>query len=801
MLCGCSGKRRWLPAIGLAAACLAAACLAVRSAWAAKLVMKDGRTYEGRIAPLATTAQNPPKPKNGVPESTPIVLCDDGLARRYVSRRQVEQLDLGASGSRLETFEIEQRRVVREGDRVAAVGNIESITPFDEFGRRTVLMRLGSRPVSIIQAITQLTPVWAKLESIRLEKGASFVWEMRIATSSIPVDVLHQVLERTIEPENFKHRLKLARFYLQMERYQDAHDELQRVIHDLPKHQEQFRDALAELRHEVAARTLAEVGVRRGAGQHRLAVELLEHFPAEGAAGETLVAVKQLLDDYRGQFERCHQVLQWLDDDLAAVPDTALRLRAKPVRDEIAAELNLHSMGRLAAYHRLHDDAELSAESKAALAISGWLVGADDAVQNLPVALSLADVRKQIGPYLIEKRVIERRMMLKDLRSREGATPELVSKLLRYVLPPLAAEPIDEATGLHWFQFFGLPDEPLLDCYVQLPPEYDPHRLYPAIVTLDGAGGSPQQQIDWWAGVHGDDGRRLGQATRYGYIVIAPDWARSNQKEYKMSAAEHAAVLNALREACRRFAIDTDRVFLSGHAMGGDAAWDIGLAHPDLWAGVIPISARGDRYLGPLDANCQYVPLYLVTGQLDGADAEGNTMRLDRCLSHGYNVTAVEFVGRGREHFSDEIFRLFEWMSRLSRDFHPRDFVCTSVRTWDNYFWWVELDDFPSALMANPPDWPPRGTKHPRTTAQAHATNGIIVKSGAHRATIWLTPEVSDFRNKIAIRFNGAAARLPDQAIEPSLEVMLEDARTRSDRQHPFWAKIEMPGSRVNAPQ
>ena len=268
-----------------------------------------------------------------------------------------------------------------------------------------------------------------------------------------------------------------------------------------------------------------------------------------------------------------------------------------------------------------------------------------------------------------------------------------------------------------------------------------------------------------------------------------------------MSAAEHAAVLNSLREACRRFASDTDRVFLSGHAMGGDAAWDIGLAHPDLWAGVIPISARGDRYLGPLDGNCQYVPLYLVTGQLDGADVEENTMRLDRCLSHGYNVTAVEFVGRGREHFSDEIFRLFEWMSGLSRDFHPKDFVCTSVRTWDNYFWWVELDDFPSALMANPPDWPPRGTKHPRTTAQVHPTNGIVVKSGAHRATIWMTPEVSDFRNKIAIRFNGAAARLPDQAIEPSLEVMLEDARTRSDRQHPFWAKIEMPGSRVNTPQ
>ena len=29
--------------------------------------------------------------------------------------------------------------------------------------------------------------------------------------------------------------------------------------------------------------------------------------------------------------------------------------------------------------------------------------------------------------------------------------------------------------------------------------------------------------------------------------------------------------------------------------------------------------------------------------------------------------------------------------------------------------------------------------------------------------------------------------------ITPSLEVLLEDVRTRSDRLHPFWAKAESP--------
>ena len=72
-------------------------------------------------------------------------------------------------------------------------------------------------------------------------------------------------------------------------------------------------------------------------------------------------------------------------------------------------------------------------------------------------------------------------------------------------------------------------------------------------------------------------------------------------------------MLASLRDACRRFAVDTDRVFLSGHSMGGDAAWDIGLAHPDLWAGVIPIVGRiADSYCTFYWENARNVPFYVV---------------------------------------------------------------------------------------------------------------------------------------------------------------------------------------------
>ena len=72
----------------------------------------------------------------------------------------------------------------------------------------------------------------------------------------------------------------------------------------------------------------------------------------------------------------------------------------------------------------------------------------------------------------------------------------------------------------------GVGDEPEFRYLVQLPPEYDPSRRYPCIVTLHGGGSTPQGQIDWWAGPWDAEKKlRTGQATRRGYFVIAPLWA------------------------------------------------------------------------------------------------------------------------------------------------------------------------------------------------------------------------------------------------------------------------------------
>ena len=83
---------------------------------------------------------------------------------------------------------------------------------------------------------------------------------------------------------------------------------------------------------------------------------------------------------------------------------------------------------------------------------------------------------------------------------------------------------------------------------VQLPPEYDPNRKYPTILTLHGERSTPIQQLNWWCGPWVEktnaQGKkvmeRYGQATRYGYIVVAPKWTEP-ARSYDYSATACAA--------------------------------------------------------------------------------------------------------------------------------------------------------------------------------------------------------------------------------------------------------------------
>jgi predicted esterase len=650
------------------------------AAWAEVITLKSGLQIEGKLTRVASLNENPLIPQAaGNVDVAKIVLVDDDLRRTFVSSNQVRSDGIApAADTALVRIDI-PKRVAKTSRRIGLVGPILEVSPFDEFGNRVFTMQGRDGAMEVVQGITQITPRYTQVEGL-LVKNA-YVWDMRVSTASIPRETLSQVLLRYVDQADPNERMRVVKLYVQAERYRDALVELDRVMADFPD----LRDLSKErtrLYQLVAADVIREIEQRRDAGQHVQAVTLLRGFPEKEVAGELLLKVSDLLGEYTRLQERGDQAIEWLAGHTQELSEHHAQAQIAAIVGEIQRELNIHNLDRLADYLRLTSDTTLTAEQKLALAISGWVLGTGSGIENLAEALDLVEVRDAVFAYLRAAHHVERDDILRRLHELEGGSPANVAKIVATMRPPWDVEfPAEGIPGLLERAVAGRADEVEQRYLIQLPPEYDPSRRYPCIVTLHGAGSTPADQIDWWAGPWDPEKQlRVGQATRRGYIVLAPAWAGPSQTRYEYAWHEHAAVLGSLRDACRHFSIDTDRVFLSGHSMGGDAAWDMGLAHPDLWAGVLPVAATADKYVTRYWKNAKGLPLYFVAGQLDGNKIAANARDLDRYMKYvGFDAMYVEYQGRGHEHFHDEILRMFSWMALYRRDFVRQEFEVTST--------------------------------------------------------------------------------------------------------------------------
>jgi len=100
--------------------------------------------------------------------------------------------------------------------------------------------------------------------------------------------------------------------------------------------------------------------------------------------------------------------------------------------------------------------------------------------------------------------------------------------------------------------------------------------------------------------------------------------------------------------------------------------------------------------------------------------------------------------------------------------------------------------------MVVPIDWPPkRGAQPAQFSAKLTGNNTVYVRAGSGTATILLSPRMIDFTKQVTIAINGRRVNTGDRFVEPDLKTLLEDARTRADRQNVFWAKVDSQTGRV----
>jgi pimeloyl-ACP methyl ester carboxylesterase len=732
-----------------------------------------------------------------VDRDKPILWIYDGVKRVVVRDSKVKKIESDASFRSLETFDIDQPLVVHGGAMPKEILSVKA-EPWNDRGRRTFSYE-GSRIGKFIrmeQAINKLGPHLAKI------RGVDGYWQSQLETNQIPRETVIAILSK-VEQTDKNERLRVARFLVQAEWFSEARAELDRILKDFPN-DPNIRESVAITRASVAQldalRIRTAIDRCRSAQQPKELLNLLKTFPTQDVSNDLLVQVRDLLqveEDQAAADKSLADDLRALSEKLPAETQTSWK---SPMLEALKAlkEAPDAVRDRFVAWQKVKGEGLKSPEAMFALAMSGYVVGAEAAVEDLALARTYWTMRDEMLQYLAEREGPTRSDLLSKLDAAtfpsDPETPDPIRRLetatrLALLMPPPFHEPDDPKSSgglkIRRVREDHADNEPS-DYAVFLPPEYHPLRSYPAVVALhDGHG--PKSAIEWWS----------AEAAKRGYIVIAPEYKLPGQgAEYNYSTSEHAAVELALRDARRRYAIDSDRVFIGGQLVGANMAWDFGLAHPDLCAGVVVVSGLPFKYVNRYLPHVDLVPLFVVEGDLAPAANEVVFGQLLKPLiaTRAWDVTYVEYLKRGMESFPEEAASVFEWMDRRHREPFPKAFSVVTARDSDQRFYGIVIRDFRAGRTTAPEAVEPMGKNlNPAsiklTTSRPSNLMNLTV-DGIRSFDVWVSPKLIDFKRKMEIRVNNRKPSAFKAMPRPDLGQMLEDLRLRGDRQQIYWMKV-----------
>jgi pimeloyl-ACP methyl ester carboxylesterase len=195
--------------------------------------------------------------------------------------------------------------------------------------------------------------------------------------------------------------------------------------------------------------------------------------------------------------------------------------------------------------------------------------------------------------------------------------PKLIAESRRLLEEVEAGrEPLYRAMGYHDRHYLFEEAGMIMPYAVYVPTSYDPAHSYPMVVLLHGGFGSPGYMLP----------RYVPEPTEsLGYILAAPmgyspiggygiEMGETPEAERRARLSEKD-VLNVIDQVNAEYSVDSDRVFILGHSMGGAGAWHLALSYPDRWAGIVPSACRppGKDNLKKL----LQLPILAITGEGD----------------------------------------------------------------------------------------------------------------------------------------------------------------------------------------
>lgn len=244
-------------------------------------------------------------------------------------------------------------------------------------------------------------------------------------------------------------------------------------------------------------------------------------------------------------------------------------------------------------------------------------------------------------------------------------------------------------------------------------------------------------------------------------------WNREDNEQY---------VIALIDELKRTYHVDTNRVYLVGHSMGGFGTWSIGSHYADRFAAISP-NAGGLWGRGKLP-NLHNTPVYFYHSTDDARVPPGQDQEAARTLKKlaqehgGYEHHYEEYTDIGHGMPREGLRPIVDWLMQHTRDPYPSKVVFEPSRSYKRTLYWLRSEGGQGRVVA---EW---------------QGNTLSVRGPDSGYTVFLHPRLVDMDEEVVVmvndreRFRGV--------VRPSAAALLDSVAEHRDPAMFFTGRVDI---------